>query len=202
MFVKLFLLGRPGSGKSRTARYIADFVEAYGWVTKRFKDYDILEKMFQEDLLRVQFRASERGGFDVLDVTTLDKALRVLEKNIRDYIRTIEKDEFIIIEFARKDYDQALSVLSQDFLQDAHFLLIDTEPEICKQRIHERIIHPLTSDDHFVSDFILNTYYREQYLSKDNMIKERFFKEVENQGFWGDFTEEINLIIMNIVKTP
>ena len=124
-----------------------------------------------------------------------------LEMKVHAYISNIEKNEFIVIEFAREDYDKAFKQFSQDFLQDAYFLLINTNPEMCKQRIHERITHPVTADDHFVSDFALDTYYQNQYIPKDDTIKKRF-KLIENESSWQEFTKEIDSVITKMLKTP
>lgn len=200
MFVKLFVLGRPGCGKSKTAQHVAEFVKSKGWNTYRFKDYDILEKMFLEDTSQVRFRPTEHEGFDVLDSFVFDEVLLLLEKNIYNNIISIEERGFITIEFARENYDKAFKQFSQSFLQDAYFILINTNFETCKQRIHERITHPVTADDHFVSDFALDTYYRNQYLPTDKRIKRRL-KVVENQDLWEDCAKEINRIIKKILKT-
>src|SRR5258708_29146393 len=198
MFIKLFVLGRPGCGKSKTAKHITKFIEPEGWVTYRFKDYDILEMMFKKDVSQKRFRPCEQGGFDVLDVSAFDEALNTLGRDIDEYILNIKDNTFIVIEFARDNYEQAFKQFSPAFLQDAHFLLVDTALETCKQRIIERTAHPDTPDDHFISDYALNTYYHGQYLPRDTIILERFVM-VENQSSWQEFTEKINTFIKNIL---
>jgi len=49
MTVKVFILGRPGSGKSTAARRIAKLVQHKGWSPVRISDYDILYNMFQRE---------------------------------------------------------------------------------------------------------------------------------------------------------
>ena len=199
MLVKLFVLGRPGCGKSKTVQYVSEFVESRGWNTYHFKDYNILEKMYQEDTLQVRFRPTEHKGFDVLDIFVFDEVLPLLEKKILTRIASIEEHKFITIEFAREDYGNALKQFSQAFLQDAHFLFIDSDFETCKQRIQERIIHPMTDDDHFISDYALDTYYVNQYPPQDENIKSRL-TVIENQGSWDDTAKEIDSIVQQILK--
>ena len=199
MFVKLFILGRPGCGKSKTAQHIAGFVKLRGWSTYRFKDYDILENMFQEDVLKERFRPSEYKGFDVRDTFVFDEALLVLERNIYQHMTNTGKNEFITIEFARADYDQAFTQFSQAFLRDAHFLFIDADFDKCKQRIYERITRPITADDHFISDYALDTYYSNQHPPQDENIKSRL-TVIENQGLWDDTMKEINSTVQHILK--
>lgn len=211
MPVKLFVLGRPGSGKSKAVQNIEEFIKPEGWITHPFKDYGILENMFQEDVLHKRFRPSEYEGFDVLghpyiykgfdviDRPVFDEALKVLESDIHQSIPNIEENTLIIIEFARDDYDWAFQQFSQDFLQGAYFILIDTDLETCKRRIHERVNHYVTPDDHFVSDFALDTHYFKQNLPKDRLLKKRF-KVIKNEESWQDFTRKINLLLKGILN--
>ena len=198
MSIKLFLFGRPGCGKSRVAKHIESLIELEEWHIQRFKDYDILKEMLYQDVLGTRFRATERDGFDVLDSTVLDEALTTLESNIHTNFN-IEDNELIIIELARENYDEAFKRFSQAFLQDSHFLFIDANFDMCKQRIHERITHPMTDDDHYVSDFALDTYYVNQYPPQDEDIKRRL-KVIENQGVWDDTVKEINNVIQQLLK--
>ncbi len=211
MLVKLFVLGRPGCGKSKTVRHIAELIESESWVSHHFKDYDILEKMFQEDILHRRFEPFEYIGFDVhgqpttytgfnvIDRLVLDEALEVLENNIHQHTFNAKENELIVIEFARDDYNWALQQFSQDFLRGAYFILIDTDLETCKQRIYERVTHYMTSDDHFVSDSVLDTHYFNQYLPKNKLIRERL-TVVKNQDSWQDFTERIHRILRKRLK--
>src|SRR5450759_821323 len=163
MSVKLFILGRPGSGKSAAYRHIQKYVDLYHpeWSTKRFNDYDILLGMLLHEKLytnysedKRQFSETDHDGFDVRDFTVLDTALKELEKQVR--LRcSPSKDEIIIIEFARDDYKHALKQFSANFLKDAYFLFIEADIKTCIQRVKNRVKLPQTSDDHFVSEDIL-----------------------------------------------
>jgi len=166
MSVKLFTLGYPGSGKSTAYRCIQAYIERnlFDWSTIRFCDYDILQVMFQYEKLYAkknkdrQFRETAHGGFDVLDFSVLDTALRDLEKQVRQrYIPS--SNELIVIEFARDDYKQALKQFSPNFLKDAYFLSIEADIQTCIERVKKRVMLPQSSDDHFVSEDILIKYY-------------------------------------------
>jgi len=166
MSVKLFILGRPGSGKSAAYRHIKELIEQKfkWWSTNRFNDYDILYEMFQFEqrylyfLKKKQFSKTDHDGFDVRDFTVLDTALKELEKQVR--LRcSPSKDEVIIIEFARDDYKQALKQFSPNFLKDAYFLSIEADIQTCIERVKKRVMLPQSSDDHFVSEDILIKYY-------------------------------------------
>ncbi len=45
----------------------------------------------------------------------------------------------------------------------ASFLFIDAEVETCRQRIKARVADPQTPDDHYVSEYIFETYYNRDH---------------------------------------
>lgn len=188
MAVKLFVLGLPGSGKSTVARNISDYVRYKQWTTTHIGDYAILYEMFQEDTQR-QFKSTLYGGFDVLDLTVFDTALRKLEQKVRAHITSAKLEEIVLIEFSRDDYEKAFQQFSKEFLQDAYFLYLSVDLEICKRRIRERIIEPTTLDDHFVSEYIFSSYYSgdngqhlPQILERNYGIDKLRVRIIDNRG--------------------
>ena len=135
----------------------------------RINDYEILREMFAEDAQKENgeprwFKAADYGGFDVLDFRACDVALRRLEEKARSAISQNElaRPFFLLIEFARNDYQYAFRQFSSGFFHDAYFLYLDTSIELCKQRIRARIAKPSeerTEDDYYVSDYIFEHYY-------------------------------------------
>lgn len=202
MAEKLFVLGRPGSGKSAAFRYVKQYVEKkYAWSVVNFNDYEILyemfrfEKLFQFNNEQRLFRPTKYGGFDVMDFAVLDVALRELEKKVRE--RYSSDGELIVIEFARNDYCKALELFTPNFLKDAHFLFIDADIKTCVKRIHERVAHPGTVDDYFVSEEILRSYYNKQsfpqYIGKGKV------KFIENNRSLPEFVEQIERFVNDIL---
>ena len=181
--MKLFILGLPGSGKSTIAREIEKRIEEMELQSIRICDFAILEQMFHDDVKGKQFKPAENGGFDVIDLNAFDIALKLLERTTKQYILTTKPEEIILIEFARNNYQNAFKQFSQEFLQDAYFLYLKVDVETCKRRIRERIIHPITPDDHYVSEYIFGTYYGGddgQYISN---ILEKDYK-IEKDRVW------------------
>ena len=211
MPVKLFILGLPGSGKSAVARHIPEYVfEKSRWTTRRFNDYDILKTMSNYDTDR-QFKPAESGGFDVLDLTAFDIALRRLEQVVNE---DTEKAEMLLIEFSRNDYQRAFHQFSRAFFQDAYFLHLDAEVEICKQRIHDRTIHPVYEDDYPVSEYIFKEYYHSDdgqclplTLKKEYDINEQHVLVVNNNFpleeviKWKEFILSIYRFIDSIIAS-
>jgi thymidylate kinase len=161
MRVKVFVLGLPGSGKSLTSRLFMDILKREGWITRRFKDYDILLEMFRNASNQGKFRPTKHDGFDVLDLRMFDLALQEVVGRITDYISIpCAQNELILIEFARDDYRKALEQFSHELLEDSYFIFIDADIPTCISRIQKRVAHPQTLDDHFVSEYIFDAYYQ------------------------------------------
>jgi thymidylate kinase len=173
----VFILGLPGSGKSTAARYIEVLARDRQWVVSCFNDYSILYKMFQDDHEGRRFRSTKHkgyDGFDVLDHTAFDEALKTFKgKIVEAESAQSAKDQLIIIEFARDNYSKALGEFFPEYLKNAYFLFIDANVPVCKQRIKDRVENPKFPDDHYVSEFIFETYY-----DRDNR---QYFNSVATQ---------------------
>lgn len=212
MIVKLFFLGRPGSGKSTAYHCITRHIEKHynKWSVYRVNDYEILHTMFLADKEHKDFRPSQPSGFEIWNTSILNSALEKLEEQARRHISSAENNELIIIEFARDDYFEAFKRFKRDFLKSAYFLYIETDVETCIWRIHDRVAHPtmyLTElDRHFVPDNILKEYYNKDakpYMTlrfkKDYKIASRRVKIIDNVGSMDDFLEEVKRIVDSIL---
>jgi hypothetical protein len=213
--VKLFILGRPGSGKSTAYHYIEKYMELryQNWFTSRYLDYIFLYAMYQHEKLfpmnnkPKQFRGTRFGGFDVIDFSVLDIALKDLEKQVRQNYYPL-RDELIVIEFARDDYKKALNQFSPSFLKDAYFLYIDADVPTCIQRVKERVTGPQTkdnSDNFFVSKHILTKYYGKQIIHSDlkkdlHTPVDRRVKIINSRGSLSDFHMKVEKFISAILK--
>ncbi len=121
MGITLFVFGLPGSGKSAAARHIKSLARRKKFRPRRFKDYTILYKMFEDDQKvsneEQRFHSTRDLGydsFDVLDFEVLDEALQKLHHNILWRKKLADdSNELLIIEFSRDDY-QVLSERSSE----------------------------------------------------------------------------------------
>jgi len=205
MAVKLLVFGLPGSGKSTIARHITIYLKDRNWESIHFSDHVILNEMFHADSGHEQFKPTDHGGFDVLDLVVFDIALQRLEQVVNQHLLSAKQEEIVLIEFARNDYLRAFQQISDTFLQDAHFLHLDVETETCKSRIRERTANPNTKDDFFVSEYIFNTYYNKddgqeipQILERNYRIDKQRIKVIKNNGSFDDIVEEINEFVARI----
>ena len=174
MIKVVFLLGRPGSGKSCVACEIKQIAERRSWTTRHLFDYQLLQDMFLQEERehdngeKRKFRRSgpeEYDGFDVLDFGVLDTVLDTMADQIRKEIKSqklSERNTLFLIEFARDNYTQALYRFGPDILQNAHLLYMDADLKTCVERVHKRSGNPpieCGEYNHYVSNIIMEGYY-------------------------------------------
>lgn len=193
MPVKLFILGRPGSGKSHAARFFELDVKIRDGFFFRVNDYEFLQRQFFFDNNHVRFEPVGDTGFGVVDITIFDEALEDVKKKAHECCESGEYD-IVIIEFARSNYREALQKFGKKFLQDAYFLYIYTELPTCFERIRLRADNPQTVDDTFMSEASLNRLYHEDnryymlvHLAADFELREEQVVCIDNMGSIGDF---------------
>lgn len=190
------MLGNPGCGKSTVIRDIIEpLTRDKQWAFELFNDYEILKVMSTENDWKDKFDVLSTGGFNILDFTAFDVALKRLEEKINHQF-AVEKPPvsvplLVLIEFARNDYTQAFGQFSDEFLQGAYYLYLDTPLPICRQRVRERIAKPpedKSEDDYYVPDFIFDVYYSHEdteplsEVLRKFGVDERHFLMVENNA--------------------
>lgn len=187
MQVCVFVLGRPGTGKSTAACQIGRFAEEHGWLTFHEGDYSILDMMFKADVECNRFLPTIHGGFDVNDFSVLNEALAELERKVRRLTRPLDKEMLITIEFARNNYREALKSFAPDFLWNAYFLFLQTDIDTCVHRVRNRAVHSTKTNDHYVSEEIIRIYYAYDDipqivvdLKRDYGIEERRVRVINN----------------------
>lgn len=182
MITKLFIWGRPGSGKSTAVRYISKTLEGPVWDIRNINDYPIFLEMAKSGSPEV--RLMENGGFDVRVPSTYDKVLH----SVKQQVEKIDKDVYeqqsnslVTIEFSRDHYQSALEQFGSDFLKDAYLLFIHADIHICRDRIYNRMRHSEKSDDHpSVPEEIYETRFANDNIDYMELLKQNGpFCEVE-----------------------
>jgi len=213
MAIIIFLLGRPGSGKSSAARLIKNLAQRKNLTSIHISDYDILYKMYKADTNHIQFASTKCcTGFDVKDFNVLDTALQhigIILQLIEEKAEETSSPDVVIIEFARNDYDNALKQFAQQkfgsqLLKKAYFLYLETDIPECYKRILNRVKNPTWDDDHFVSKKILRNYYQQQNfsikLAQTYGIKCRQVEIIQNNGSYQDFDFCISCFFQSLLK--
>ena len=199
MLIKLFLLGRPGCGKSSAVRYISRHSQHKHWSIKRFRDFDILKQMSGEEQHKRAFVPTRYDGFDVIDEYVFDEALRKLDAQLCDYLSSARMNEIIMIEFARRDNIESFKHISPLVLKDAYVLYVNTHVEKCVQRVEQRMINPQSSDDHYVSEKAIRELYDEQIFPREDMFPGRLMV-IDNNGSLEDFEKRIDVFVDDFFK--
>ncbi len=196
MTAKIFLLGRPGSGKSTTAKYIGEAaLEKNGWQLPRFNDHPILEQMLKEGDKRIIL---DGAGFMVTDDTAFEDALKQLNVDVNEHLQHVQQGKVVVIEFARSNYVRAIKQFSENVIDDACFICINTDIAVCIDRITKRTNSQLDMDDHPISEEAMNTHYGDQQFPSKNDVSNIWI--LDNQGSWEDFLNEVDPIINKILK--
>ncbi|MCD6413187.1 MAG: hypothetical protein J7L54_03475 [Elusimicrobia bacterium] len=162
----IFLLGRPGCGKSFVYETITRTLIDSGKIkkVKRLDDFPILKELLDAD---TEFKRHVRkeGGFEVTDWTIVDDVL----KTINDRLPEIRKDnDLVFVEFARDKYIRALGNFSGEVLEKALILYIYCPFDVCLARNRRRFELQKSNalDDHIVPSDLMETYYRNDDIEK------------------------------------
>lgn len=186
----VFLLGRPGSGKSSVAQLIDMFAKDKGRFTHHIFDYKLLQELFlqeeAEDIAPEKRKFRPKGpkecyGFDVIDFSVLDTVLEMMAEQVRKEKQASSgRNKLFLIEFARDDYSHALQKFGPDLLEDAHLVYLHADVDTCIDRVRQRVDYQPDSYNHFVSDNIMRGYYSKDDWS-DNWL-DQFLSLPQYQG--------------------
>jgi len=125
------------------------------------------------------------NGFDVINFSVLGKVLEKMRRELEN--ESSEEDNILfLIEFARDSYHDALQLFGSNLLQDAYLLYLDVDLESCIERNHRR-------SDHFVSDEIMRTYYRNDDWSRVLYNPQHNYDKcvIRNSGTFQDLKQEV-----------
>lgn len=170
---KIFIFGRPGSGKSTVVNIVSELAKATGTPITHVNDYDILFAMYRGEMLsnkpanERRFRSSipedPAAGFDVVNPmssSAWDEAvpclLELFVQSIAQHDRTLAKSGIMTIEFARRNHRELFKKFSLEFLANSHFWLVEAPVAECINRIRERAE---ARGDKFIGASVLNGYY-------------------------------------------
>ncbi|MEW6040746.1 MAG: AAA family ATPase [Elusimicrobiota bacterium] len=170
----IFLLGRPGCGKSVVYRIASEKLQQKGIKTQRVDDFLTLKKIFDAD---TEFKKHIRkdGGFAVTDWSVLDEALVMLNNELK---KMKKPDTVIFVEFARDNYEKAMKNFDSEILSESLIFYVYCTYEECYRRNIDRFEKAKKSghDDHIVPLHLMETYYRtddfeKMYLSSPEKLK-------------------------------
>ncbi|MCK4648416.1 AAA family ATPase [bacterium] len=172
----IFMLGRPGCGKSELYRRLSPSLKKEGFAQEfvRVDDFPKLWNIFVNDKDFKRCRPTEDGGYKVTDSKVWDDILREVNRDIKKLDR---KGKIIFIEFSRPNYAHSLKNFDRKILDKSLIIYIDCSFETCWKRNVRRHKAALTAglDNHLVS----REEMEETYLHDDKDELVRFGEESE-----------------------
>lgn len=203
MGVTIFVIGRPGSGKTTAVDYITSLAKSHQKSVFVINDYNILHQMSLLDTKHLRFISTDFDGFDVIDFLVLDEVLQ----NIEHDVSLKNSCDLVTIEFARNEYSRPLSLFSNDFVKKSFFLYLDVDTETCLRRIHERVFNSNKIGDHpSLSDNKFREYYganSKQYITTafktDYALEDKQVVIIQNDGTKEEFLQEIEQYCKDII---
>jgi adenylate kinase family enzyme len=177
MFSFIFLLGRPGCGKSVIYNMLGELLRKGKLASEvmRIDDFPVLKEIVDEDK-EFKRHLRKEGGFEVTDLSMLDDVL----KRINGQLKKLKKHGMVIfVEFSRDSYIHAMKNFDRNVLDRSLILYIYTPFDVCLERNVRRFREkPKDLDDHIVPSDMMKRYYRnddyeELFLKSGDELKKR-----------------------------
>lgn len=153
--LNIFLLGRPGCGKSEIFRRLTDKFKKEKMYNDfiRVDDFPKLWAIFQDDEKTGKWarcRKTPDGGYKVTDNGIWNEILQ----QVNNDVKSLQKDgRVVFIEFSRPNYIESLKNFSGNILGNSVMIYVECSFETCWARNvarHEAAVAKGT-DDHLVS---------------------------------------------------
>ncbi len=166
----IFMLGRPGCGKSELYRRLAPRLKEEGLAQEfvRVDDFPKLWNIFVNDRKYKRCRPTEDGGYKVIDPKVWDDILKEVNRDIK---KLDKEGRMIFIEFSRSSYIHSLKNFARKVLAKSLIVYIDCSFETCWRRNVRRHEAALAAgvDDHLVSQEEMEETYLHD--DKDDLLK-------------------------------
>jgi adenylate kinase family enzyme len=158
----VFLLGRPGCGKSALYRELEQRIRASGQAKtfERIDDFPILwaklqadDALEQEGQERLFSRRIGKGDYRITNYNVLHNVFNeILQEVNSDVLKIDQPDHMIFLEFARPSYVEALQHFDQRILDRCIAIYMDVNFDICWARNVARHVAAIAQDgdDHLV----------------------------------------------------
>ena len=146
----VFLIGRPGCGKSVIYKLLAEQLRVGGYKGElvRIDDFPILKRIFEQDVDQKRHRRFPGGGMKITDDKVWDDLTRALNEQA---LKLQSPSRLLFIEFSRDNYVRAFKHFSQEILQNSLVVYIDAPFDLCWERNARRVREEKGLDAHLVS---------------------------------------------------
>jgi len=146
----VFLIGRPGCGKSIVYKLLSERLRARGYRGElmRIDDFPILKRIFEQDVEQKRHRRFPEGGMKVTDDRVWDDLSMALNEQA---LKLQSPNRLLFIEFSRDSYVRAFRHFSPEVMRDSVILYIDAPFDLCLERNDRRAREEKGLDAHLVS---------------------------------------------------
>ena len=146
----VFLIGRPGCGKSIVFKLLAEQLRSRGYRGElmRVDDFPILKRIFEQDVEQKRHRRFPGGGMKITDDKIWDDLSMALNEQA---LKLQSPDRLLFIEFSRDSYARAFRHFSPEVMRDSVILYIDAPFDLCWERNARRAREEKGLDAHLVS---------------------------------------------------
>lgn len=175
MMQPIFVLGRPGSGKSTVCRYLSEKMPA-----QHLAGFPILLEMFGQEQYRHYFLPHERyGGFVIID----DAIWPIMEQEMAQRANLLfqELQGCLLIELVRGCYEKSILYFSEMIRQSAYALYLNMPLALCQERIAARVASD-EEDRHATPPEFIARHCIEQHLPGTDVIPAERLIHLDNTG--------------------
>ncbi|KUO41705.1 MAG: hypothetical protein AVW06_00855 [Hadesarchaea archaeon DG-33-1] len=146
----VFLVGRPGCGKSIVYKLLTEQLRVGGYKGEltRIDDFPILKQIFEQDVEQKRHRRFPEGGMKITDDKVWDDLSRALNEQA---LKLQSPDRLLFIEFSRDSYVRAFKHFSPEVMRDSVIVYIDAPFDLCWERNARRVREEKGLDAHLVS---------------------------------------------------
>jgi adenylate kinase family enzyme len=159
----IFLIGRPGSGKTTAYKLLRNLLQTkvLDIEIMNIDDFSIIQGILERDMRFMRHRRPADGGFEILDSTVYDDALKQINKRLSDMLndlRNSDHKKLIFVQFARTYYIDAFRLFSPEVIAKSLLIYLNCSFEKCWERnLHRR--NENNEENHYVPRDVMEHDY-------------------------------------------
>lgn len=197
----VFLIGRPGCGKSVVYRILEEELRArgYGGELKRIDDFPFLKHIFDTDVEHKRHRPAPGGGVKIIDDAVWDDLARALNEQA---LKLQDPNRLLFIEFSRDNYVRAFKHFSPKILQNSLVVYIDAPFDLCWERNARRVREEKGLDAHLVSrEEMEKTYARDDHEELPEHVDVSVLVVKNDSDDFGKLRGELQKVVQKLKET-
>ena len=194
----VFLVGRPGCGKSIVYKLLTEQLRAGGYKGEltRIDDFPILKRIFEQDVEQKRHRRLPEGGMKITDDKVWDDLSMALNEQA---LKLQSPDRLLFIEFSRDSYARAFKHFSPEVVRDSVIVYIDAPFDLCWERNARRVRDEKGLDAHLVSrEEMEKTYARDDSEELPAHVDVHVFVVKNDSDDFGKLRGELQKVVQKL----